>query len=308
MKHLRIFNALNDYKSATLYYPSVSYIKGEKSVIYDKTGLEDELKIGDYLLSDLKTKVKQADLTAEQKGQVVGIFIGKNPINGKDVFINLKAIKGDYGNKMFYNPEDKVYKFDPTKFKIYTPTEYHTSFDKWGSDNPKNNIDMIDGMPGYITGTFPITTTNPDRNNEIVFINDFAGKQNTIEWYKQAVAAGIDVENEMPALWSLIHDVNGLDSLTDDFDGWFLGSMGHAYLIGSRNSTDINQRYAQDINASYKNITGEDPAGYNHWTSSFCRQDSDYSGLYGLDLGSGACYVSYSYVGSDHRLFAVIER
>lgn len=41
MKHLRIFNALNDYKSATLYYPSVSYIKGEKSVIYDKTGLED---------------------------------------------------------------------------------------------------------------------------------------------------------------------------------------------------------------------------------------------------------------------------
>jgi hypothetical protein len=176
MKHLRIFNALNDYKSATLYYPSVSYIKGDKTVEYDKTGVSEDLKLGDYLLSDLKTKVKQADLTAEQKDSVVGIFIGKNPINGKDVFINLKAIKGDYESKMFYDPENEVYKFDPTKFKIYTPTEYHTSYDKWGGDNPKNNIDMLDGMPGYITGTFPITTENPDWNNRIIFVNDFAGK------------------------------------------------------------------------------------------------------------------------------------
>lgn len=34
------------------------------------------LEFGDYLLSDLKTKVRQANITEDQKADVVGICIG----------------------------------------------------------------------------------------------------------------------------------------------------------------------------------------------------------------------------------------
>lgn len=261
------------------------------------------MAIGDYLLSDLKTKVKQADLTKSQKSDVVGIFIGKNPINGKDVFINVAELGSENGFK--FNATSKL---DASKFNTWAPSTWSDAHDKWGNTDAKYNNDLIDGMPGYITGIFSIKTENPDWNNAIVCTNDFAGKQNTIEWYKQAIAGGINVSTQMPALQEILN-LNNVSSLDDTFDGWFLGSLGHAYLLGGYNSShDYNNRNAKLINESYNNLTGNDLPGENYWTSSFGYRYSDYSGLCRLRLDSGGCYVSGYAVGNFGHLFAVIER
>lgn len=129
------------------------------------------MAIGDYLLSDLKTKVKQAYLTESQKSDVVGIFIGKNPINGKDVFINVAELGN--ANDFKFNATSKL---DASKFNIWTPSTWEDTHDKWGNTAAKYNNDLIEGKPGYITGSFSIKTEDPDWGNAIVCTNDFAGK------------------------------------------------------------------------------------------------------------------------------------
>lgn len=299
MKHFRIFNTIGEYNRASIQAPSVSYIKRDNIFKYDPYV---DMAIGDYLLSDLKTKVKRADLTASQKSDVVGIFIGKNPINGKDVFVNVAELNG---NTYKFNATSKL---DASKFNIWTPSTWEDTHDKWGNTAAKYNNDLIEGKPGYITGSFSIKTEDPDLDNLIVCTNDFAGKQNTIEWYKQAVAGGIDVSTQMPALQEILN-LNNVSSLDDTFDGWFLGSIGHAYLLGGYNSDyDYNDRNAKLINESYNNLTGEDLPGTDYWTSSFCCQSQGDSDLYFLHLDSGGCRANDDSVDIGDRLFAVIER
>jgi hypothetical protein len=74
----------------------------------------------------------------------------------------------------------------------------------------------------------------------------------------------------MPALQEILN-LNSVSSLDDTFDGWFLGSLGHAYLLcGYNNSSDYSNRNAKLINESYNNLTGEDLPGNSYWISSFC--------------------------------------
>lgn len=401
-------------------------------------------ELGDYLLSDLKTVVKQSELAESKKADVIGICIGKNPLNNKSVFWNINCFSqnSDDGTFVreghwFLNSESDSthwYKYDTATLLLKDGTRYpwrkfiktHTipaqsdikgicvgkrsqgidnarlilfpgvtdeneyvpqseEADKifsaltnsapftemcrdnaWlsnigvpadkayrlvdisGDDDDSNckiedgildiyfkeenngknpwdnnqdvNVDVIPNMPGYITSTHDYNNWDSD---EYCCINDFAGKQNTIEWYKQMTAAGYNVATDMPAL-KVLMDINGVESLGDNFDGWFLGSTGYMNMIASfwGNYSEEKGAEAQELrnkfNASLKNLNLErfadvddplDNLNYSDfWGSTFCYQFSGCSGVHYLcfDLGSGD--VGYNFVNNGGSLFALIER
>ena len=98
-------------------------------------------------------------------------------------------------------------------------------------------------------------------------------------------AAGYNVATDMPAL-KVLMDINGVESLDDNFDGWFLGSTGYMNMIASfwGNYSEEKGAEAQELrnkfNASLKNLNLErfadvddplDNLNYSDfWGSTFC--------------------------------------
>lgn len=260
---------------------------------------------GDYLLSDLKTIVAQADLTDAQKNDVVGICIGQNPVSGKNVFWNVDCIANTYTYK-FYTSN----KFDASKFTTKSDGE---SVAQSGGPNYGVNRDVFGGEPGYIMATAEMSKENPQPSDYLLHFGEFGGLQNTIEWYKQATAGGIDVATEMPALNALMQ-LGGVSSLDDSYNSWFLGSMGHIALLCGENMPWQPTTSEQSL-ANFAAIKGAveklgktyaDTAPF--WSSSFCCQVSGYSRMLSLFFYSGYQYWDNVNVSGNLRLFALIER
>lgn len=287
---------------------------------------------GDYLLSDLKTIVAQADLKDEQKADVVGICIGQNPVNGKNVFWNVDSMTNTDTYQFYTNN-----KFDATKF---------TTLSK-GEGEPLDldgeviyvNRDVFGGEKGYIMASATMSIENPQLEQQVFHYGEFGGLQNTIEWYKQAKAAGIDIptgssENgesdptkggggvelripsvhtnpTMPALGAIMQ-MSGVESMDDNYNLWFLGSEGHISLLcgedqpqGQEDPKSI-EKY-NTLSEAVSNL-GKTFMEGDFWGSSFCSQQSGGSVVHGLAFYSEE-QINFSIaVIGDSRLFALIER
>lgn len=263
--------------------------------------------VGDYLLNDLKTIVAQADLTDAQKNDVVGICIGQNPVNGKNVFWNVDSMTNTDTYQFYTNN-----KFDATKF---------TTLSKDGNKEPLENDgqvigyvskDAFGGEQGYIMATSPMSIEDPGSNETIFHYGEFGGLQNTIEWYKQASAAGIDIPTDMPALNALMQ-LSNVHSLDDDYNSWFLGGMGHIALLCGENVPWGPQKTDESF-ANYTTISeavsklGKTYIDGAFWGSSFDGQYSDYSNVHFLDFNSVYRNWNSSNADTGYRLFALIER
>lgn len=260
--------------------------------------------VGDYLLNDLKTIVANADLTDAQKNDVVGICIGQNPVSGKNVFWNVNSMT-DTTTYEFYVPK----KFDASKFTTKSEGE---AVAQSGGPNYGVNRDVFGGESGYIMATADISKENPQPSDYLLHFGEFGGLQNTIEWYKQATAAGIDIPTDMPALNALMQ-LSNVQSLDDDYNSWFLGGMGHIALLCGENMPWGPQKTDESF-ANYTMISeavsklGKTYIDGAFWDSSFYGQVSGYSGVHSLGFDSGNQLWSYSNVSSGNRLFALIER
>lgn len=122
---------------------------------------------GDYLLSDLKTIVANADLTDAQKNDVVGICIGQNPVNGKNVFWNVNSMT-DTTTYKFYVPK----KFDASKFTTKSEGE---AVAQSGGPNWGVNRDVFGGESGYIMATADISKENPQPSDYLLHFGEFGG-------------------------------------------------------------------------------------------------------------------------------------
>ena len=288
----------------------VDGMAGSDNVVHEPERKPEQViaAFGDYLLSDLKTIVANADLTDEQKNDVVGICIGQNPVNGKNVFWNVDTMVNANTYK-FYTSD----KFDASKFTTKSDGESvtlsgGTNYGMWGV-----NRDVFGGEPGYIMATAEMSKVDPQGANRLLHFGEFGGLQNTIEWYKQATAGGIDVATEMPAL-NAIMQLSGVDSLDDNYNGWFLGSMGHITLLceenmpwGPKKSEQSLANYAA-IKAAIEKLGKSYIVGY-YWSSSFCLQDQTDSRVHCMYFASLSQFrYNTLNVSSGYRLFALIER
>ena len=260
--------------------------------------------VGDYLLSDLKTIVANADLTDAQKNDVAGICIGQNPVSGKNVFWNVNSMT-DTTTYKFYVPK----KFDASKFTTKSEGE---AVAQSGGPNFGVNRDIFGGESGYIMATVDISKENPQNSDYLLHFGEFGGLQNTIEWYKQATAAGIDIPTDMPALNALMQ-LSNVQSLDDNYNSWFLGGMGHIALLCGENMPWGPQKTDESF-ANYTTISeavsklGKTYMDGVFWGSSFYSQYSGYSLVHFLGFVSG--YQCWYGGNADivSRLFALIER
>lgn len=264
---------------------------------------------GDYLLSDLKTIVANANLTDAQKNDVVGICIGQNPVTGKNVFWNVDSMTTSKHYK-FYTSD----KFDASKFTTKSDGE---AVAQSGGPNFGVNRDVFGGESGYIMATANISKEIPQPSDCLLHFGEFGGLQNTIEWYKQATAGGIDVAADMPIL-NVIMQLGGVDSLDDSYNGWFLGSMGHIALLCGENmawgpltSEQSLAKFSALCEALSK--LGKKYSKDEIWSSSFYKQMDNCSIVHRFFFGDDAQIWSY---GCGHvndaryttKLFALIER
>lgn len=303
-----------------------------------RSGSQKVAAFGDYLLSDLKTIVAQADLKDDQKADVVGICIGQNPVNGKNVFWNVDSMTNT-DTYQFYTSA----KFDATKF---------TTLSKDGNKEPLENDglvigyvskDAFGGEQGYIMASAPMSIENPGSNETIFHYGEFGGLQNTIEWYKQASVAGIisqigssegggeeitPKESEgggglkavgegssesysMPALRAIMQ-MSDVESMDDNYNLWFLGSMGHISLLCGENNPfqPTSEESVEKYNALSEAVSklGKTFMEGDFWSSSFRGQSSRVSLVHYLGFRSGGQRWNGSNVGNGYRLFALIER
>ena len=299
-----------------------------------RSGSQKVAAFGDYLLSDLKTIIAQADLKDDQKDDVVGICIGQNPVSGKNVFWNVDSMTNT-DTYQFYTSA----KFDATKF---------TTLSKDGNKEPLENNgqvigyvskDAFGGEQGYIMATSPMSIEDPGPNETIFHYGEFGGLQNTIEWYKQASAAGIVFPtgssegggeeitpkkgggseslkavgggSSMPALGAIM-EMSGVESMDDNYNLWFLGSIGHISLLCGENNPfqPTSEESIEKYNAISEAVSnlGKTFMEGDFWSSSFDRQRSSGSHVHRLFFCSGVQLWSGSYVNRGGRLFALIER
>ena len=169
--------------------PYVSLVTEDDSVHYN---IPYTPVFGDYLLSDLKTIVKQSEITEQQKPDAVGICIGQNPHTGKSVFINVDGLVNSTSVKFCTLNGNKL------PDNVFTTYASSTSTGTIGSNLINDEILLNDTakITGKITATRDISVTSGDL---IYQTNDFAGLHNTIEWAKQAKAGGGTIE-DYPAL------------------------------------------------------------------------------------------------------------
>lgn len=279
---------------------------GSDNVVHkpEKESKQVVASFGDYLLSDLKTIVANADLTDAQKSDVVGICIGQNPVNGKNVFWNVDSMTNTTTYKFHTSA-----KLDASKFTTKSDGE---AVAQSGGPNYGVNRDVFGGESGYIMATTNISKENPQPSDCLLHFGEFGGLQNTIEWYKQAIAGGIDIATDMPALNAIIQ-LDGADSLDDSYNGWFLGSLGHIALLCGENMPWSPQTSEQSL-ANYSAIReavsklGKTYMDGAYWGSSFYFQGSVYSDVHCLYFYSGNQYWIHSNVNSGYRPFALIER
>ena len=269
-----------------------------------RSGSQKVAAFGDYLLSDLKTIIAQADLKDDQKDDVVGICIGQNPVSGKNVFWNVDSMTNT-DTYQFYTSA----KFDATKF---------TTLSKDGNKEPLENDgqvigyvskDAFGGEQGYIMATSPMSIEDPGSNETIFHYGEFGGLQNTIEWYKQASAAGISF-SAMPAL-NTIMQLSGVESMDDNYNLWFLGSMGHIILLcGENNPFQLtSEESVEKYNALSEAVSklGKTFMDGDFWSSSFFLQLSDDSLVHGLQFNPYVQGWNGYVVNDGYRLFALIE-
>lgn len=301
-----------------------------------RSGSQKVAAFGDYLLNDLKTIVAQADLKDDQKADVVGICIGQNPVNGKNVFWNVDSMTNT-DTYQFYTSA----KFDATKFTTLSKGEGEPlNFD--GELFAYVNRDVFGGEKGYIMASAPMSIEDPQPEQVIIHYGEFGGLQNTIEWYKQASAAGIifpigssegggeeitpkgsegggglkavgggsSESDSMPALGAIMQ-MSDVESMDDNYNLWFLGSMGHISLLcGEDEPEGSDPESIEKYNALGEAVSklGKTFMEGEFLSSSFGRQYSGNSVVHCLDFHSGEQLWFDDRVSVAHRLFALIER
>lgn len=226
MKHLHLFSTnqtrTNFEQSQDYIEPYVSLVTEDDSVHYN---VPYTPVFGDYLLSDLKTIVKQSEITEQQKPDAVGICIGQNPHTGKSVFINVDGLTNSTSVKFCTLNGNKL------PDNVFTTYASSTSTGTIGSNKINDEILLNDTakIVGKITASRDISVTSGDL---IYQTNDFAGLHNTIEWAKQAKAGGGTIE-DYPVLKRVLgySGINSFDDVNDNYNGWFLASTGYGLML-----------------------------------------------------------------------------
>ena len=260
------------------------------------------LDIGDYLLSDLKTKVRQANITEAQKADVVGICIGQNPYTKKDIFVNVNELNSTTKVK-FYNSQ----KLPEGVFTTYASSEQTGTI---GNNKINDEVLLNDTakIAGKITASRDISATSGDK---IYQVNDFAGLHNTIEWAKQA-KAGNGTIDQYPALQRTFgySGITSFDDVDDSYNGWFLASTGYAVMMcpSISQGDEVSLANYNSLKTAVNNLGKTWVQSVAFRGSSFYSQDSDFSYVHCLYLQfSNQSWVGNS-TGLDFRLFALIER
>ena len=302
LEHLHLFSTnqiRTNYEQGNDYIePYVSLVTEDDSIHYN---VPYTPVFGDYLLSDLKTVVKQADITQEQKSDAVGICIGQNPHTGKSVFINVDGLTN--------STTVKFCTLNGTKLpdNVFTTYASSTSTGTIGSYNINNEILLNDTakLTGKITATRDISVTSGDA---IYQTNDFAGLHNTIEWAKQAKVGG-GIISDYPALQRVLgySGINSFDDVSDSYNGWFLASTGYGLMlcpaIGSDETSAANytalKTAVENLGLTWTDIW--------FWGSSFINRGPSYSSVHSLNFYSNNRLWGNNLVSSTGRVCALLE-
>lgn len=292
---------------------------GSDNIVHkpERSGSQKVAAFGDYLLSDLKTIVANADLTDAQKSDVVGICIGQNPVNGKNVFWNVDSMTNT-DTYQFYTGD----KFDATKFTTLSKDGNKEPLENDGQVIGYINRDVFGGEKGYIMASTPMSIEDPQPEQQIIHYGEFGGLQNTIEWYKQFSASSeggdegggllkLSSGPTMPALRAIMQ-MSGVESMDDNYNLWFLGSIGHIMLLCGENNPfqPTSEESIEKYNALGEAVSklGKTFMEGDFWSSSFLTQYSGGSYVHYLGFGSGGQGWYGRNVNSNDRLFALIER
>ena len=303
MKYLHLFSTnqiRTNYEQGNDYIePYVSLVTEDDSVHYN---IPPYIPVfGDYLLSDLKTIVKQADITQAQKPDAVGICIGQNPHTGKSVFINVDGLTNSTGVKFCTLNGNKL------PDNVFTTYASSTSTGTIGSYNINNEVLLNDTakLAGKITATRDISVTSGD---QIYQTNDFAGLHNTIEWAKQAKAGGGTIE-DYPALKRVLgySGISSFDDVTDSYNGWFLASTGYGLMLcPAIDSDETSAANYTALKAAVENLGLTWTDNY-FWGGSFLSQGSGSSSVHGLFFNSNRQSWGNYGVGYTRWMCALLE-
>ena len=304
MKYLHSFSTnqiRTNYEQGNDYIePYVSLVTEDDSVHYN---VPYTPVFGDYLLSDLKTIVKQADITQEQKPDAVGICIGQNPHTGKSIFINVDGLTNSTGVKFCTLNGNKL------PDNVFTTYASSTSTGTIGSNKINDEILLNDTakIAGKITAIRDISVTTGDL---IYQTNDFAGLHNTIEWAKQAKAGGGTIE-DYPALKRVLgySGISSFDDVNDNYNGWFLASTGYGVMLCPSISGPGDSVSLANYNALKTAVQNLGQTWTNDYFlgGSFGGQYSIYSRTHGLYFYSYDQSWSGSGVDGTDRVCAVLE-
>lgn len=303
MKYLHLFSTNSirtNYEQGNDYTePYVSLVTEDDSVHYNVPKYTPVF--GDYLLSDLKTVVKQADITEAQKPDAVGICIGQNPHTGKSVFINVDGLTNSTSIKFCTLNESKL------PDNVFTTYASSTSTGTIGSYKINNEVLLNDTakLAGKITATRDISVTSGD---QIYQTNDFAGLHNTIEWAKQAKAGGGTI-SDYPALQRVLgySGINSFDDVNDNYNGWFLASTGYGLMLcPSIKADSTSSANYTALKAAVENL-GKTWTGDYFWGGSFYSQYSLSYSVHSLGFDSYGQSWSDDYVDNELRVCALLE-
>lgn len=301
---LTIAAALNDLNSRINDIDLQSVIEQLSGVSTKLNKVYDTLmplEFGDYLLSDLKTKVRQANITEAQKADVVGICIGQNPYTKKDIFVNVDGLTNSDTVK-FYTSN----KLPEGVFTTYASSEQTGTI---GTNKINDEVLLNDTtkIAGKITASRDISVMSGDR---IYQVNDFAGLHNTIEWAKQA-KAGNGTIDQYPALQRTFgySGITSFDDVDDSYNGWFLASTGYGVMMcPSISQVDgVSLVNYNSLETAVQNL-GKTWSSDYFWGSSFGYQGSNGSLVHRLGFRSGYQSWLNGGVDFDYSLFALIER
>lgn len=301
MKYLRLFSTnqiRTNYEQGNDYIePYVSLVTEDDSVHYN---VPYTPVFGDYLLSDLKTIVKQSEITEQQKPDAVGICIGQNPYTGKNIFVNVDGLTNSTSVKFYTSG-----KLPNGVFTTYASSEQTGTI---GTNKINDEVLLNDTakIAGKITATRNISVTSGEY---IYQVNDFAGLHNTIEWAKQA-KAGNGTIDQYPALQRTLEysGITSFDDVDDSYNGWFLASTGYGIMMypALNQRDEASRTNYNSLKTAIQNL-GKTWSDSFLWGSSFCYSSSD-SYVHGLGFVSGNRGWTFCYADYGSRLFALIER
>ena len=302
LEHLHLFSTnqirTNYEQSQDYTEPYASLVTEDDSVHYN---VPYTPVFGDYLLSDLKTVVKQSEITEQQKPDAVGICIGQNPHTGKSVFINVDGLVNSTSVKFCTLNGNKL------PDNVFTTYASSTSTGTIGSNQINDEILLNDTakIAGKITASRDISVTS---GSIIYQVNDFAGLHNTIEWAKQAKAGGGTI-SDYPALQRVLgySGINSFDDINDNYNGWFLASTGYGLMLCPVISPDeTSATNYTALKTAVQNL-GQTWTDNFFWGSSFNGQGSSYSYVHRLYFCSGSQSWGYDGVDRARRVCAILE-